>query len=116
MWIIVGGRQTRAIVEAIREYHDTELEGVEMVEDVRNKNEYGEVKCITILDAGLSSLKDWQPFKRVRREFDGVDILLYTRYPDLTPEESALGDKVRVFASEKSISISDVAKRLTHFK
>src|SRR5699024_1213310 len=116
MWLIVGGRQTGAIVEAIKEYHEEEITGVEMLEDVKNKEEYGELRCITVLDTGLSSLKDWQPFKRVRREFEGVDILLYTRYPNLTPEEDTLGDKVKVFVSEKTISISDVAKRLNHFK
>lgn len=115
--LIVGGRQVEAIAEAINGYCKGELLQEEMVEDIEDLNKYKEVKYVVILDAGLHSIKNWEPVKELSKKLSQAQVYLYTRFPDLTPKKETLGDNIDITTEDtNSISISNIAKRLREFE
>lgn len=117
MWLVVGGRLTETIISAVKEYQNIELVGEETIDDLyNNKDSYSDLKCIAVLDSGLNTLKDWTPLKQVSRHFEDVEILVYTRHPEMTPRENVLGDNIKVSTNTGYISISEMAKRLGDYK
>src|SRR5699024_1995524 len=88
MWLLVGGRQVDAIAKAIKEYNDEEIIKVDMIDSFDiEKMDLEDVKCVVVLDAGLHSVRNWEPVKKLGKRFSNVDVLLYSRFPKLTPKK-----------------------------
>jgi|SRR5699024_157731 len=125
MWLLVGGRQVDAIAKAIKEYNDEEIIKVDMIDNFVDmidnfdieKMGLEDVKCVVVLDAGLHSVRNWEPVKKLGKRFSNVDVLLYSRFPKLTPKKDTLGKNVCVRIGDNNrISISEIAKRLREYE
>lgn len=117
MWLVVGGRLTNTLIDAVEEYQGEVIHGEEMIEDLySNREKYPELKCISILDAGLSTLKDWSAVKNVTHFFKDVTVIIYTRHPEMTPSEESFGSNTTIITNKGYISVSGMAKRFGDYK
>lgn len=118
MWIISAGRQTETINKAINVYYEQDIVNFDMVDNIlkvideKGKDYLSKVECIGILDSGINSLKDWQPIFQLSNVFKDIPILIYSRYPNMTPSEEMFKDNVELSIYRQYISISDFARRL----
>lgn len=119
MWIISSGRQTKAIEQVIKTYDENqEVMKVDMIEnlvaaiEIKGKESLKDITSIGILDAGIYSLKDWRPLFSLTKKLSHIPFLIYSRYPEMTPEASVFGDNVTLIVSENEISIIDFVQRM----
>src|SRR5699024_5007091 len=102
MWLLVGGRKVDSIAKAIKEYNEEEIIKVNMIDSFVNMiddfdieiMDLEDVNCVVVLDAVLHSVRNWEPVKKLGQTFSNVDVLLYSRFPKLTPKKDTLGKNV----------------------
>ena len=111
-WITFAGRLASEFKDALNEYVEVGIKGLEMVEDLNLDNSYENVTCIVILDAGLHSLRDWSVVHALSERFSRIPILLYIRNEKMLPDKSIFRENVDVNYVEDELYISVVAKEM----
>lgn len=116
MWLVVGGRQTEAIIGAINEYHDYHVEGKEYVEDILNGDKKEEVRCVVLIDSGIGTEEEIEKVIEIGKVYRDSKVLYYTRGEDTIPEEVKREYNLDVYVSKERISVSDLAKMVGDYR
>lgn len=96
MWLTFAGRLHKEFAGAMNEYSNNQIVGYEMLEEFKRGEEHKGVTCISVLDAGLHTLRDWSVVRALGKEFPDIPILIYVRNEELLPESTLFNSNVYV--------------------